>query len=134
MDLQLQQRTALVTGSDRRTGEIIADTLAAEGATVVYHGSDCAPQRPLAVCGDINTEAGAAQVLAELEQKNLSIDILVKIALTRDLPQIRSLESFRPSAVTRIYSADGLPMVMPGAQSSRLRYGVWPGWTPGTSS
>jgi penicillin-binding protein 1A len=27
-------------------------------------------------------------------------------ALTRDLPQIRSLESFRPSAVTRFYSAD----------------------------
>jgi len=28
------------------------------------------------------------------------------IALTHDLPQIRSLETFRPSAVTRIYSAD----------------------------
>ncbi|RPH52748.1 MAG: PBP1A family penicillin-binding protein [Desulfobacteraceae bacterium] len=30
------------------------------------------------------------------------------IALTRDLPQIRSLESFRPAGVTRIYSADGI--------------------------
>ncbi|HSM73093.1 MAG TPA: PBP1A family penicillin-binding protein, partial [Desulfobacterales bacterium] len=30
------------------------------------------------------------------------------LALTRDLPQIRSLEGFSPSAVTRIYSADGL--------------------------
>ena len=28
------------------------------------------------------------------------------VALTHDLPQIRSLESFRPDAVTRIYSAD----------------------------
>ncbi len=28
------------------------------------------------------------------------------IGLTRDLPQIRSLESFTPSAVTRIYSTD----------------------------
>jgi len=27
-------------------------------------------------------------------------------ALTRDLPQISSLENFRPSAVTRIYSSD----------------------------
>jgi len=27
-------------------------------------------------------------------------------ALTRDLPQIRNLETFRPQAVTRIYSAD----------------------------
>lgn len=30
------------------------------------------------------------------------------IALIRDLPQIRSLESFSPSAVTRLYSADGI--------------------------
>lgn len=28
------------------------------------------------------------------------------LALTRDLPQIQSLENFRPSAVTRVYSAD----------------------------
>jgi penicillin-binding protein 1A len=28
------------------------------------------------------------------------------LALTRDLPQVQSLENFRPSAVTRIYSAD----------------------------
>ena len=28
------------------------------------------------------------------------------LALTHDLPQIRSLETFRPSAVTRVYSAD----------------------------
>jgi penicillin-binding protein 1A len=32
------------------------------------------------------------------------------VALTRDLPQIRALESFRPSAVTRVYSADGKPI------------------------
>ncbi len=30
------------------------------------------------------------------------------IALTQDLPQIRSLESFHPSSVTRIYSADNV--------------------------
>ena len=30
----------------------------------------------------------------------------VWVALTYDLPQIRDLESFQPSAVTRIYSAD----------------------------
>ncbi len=28
------------------------------------------------------------------------------LALTRDLPQIRSLETFRPSAITRVYAAD----------------------------
>jgi len=30
----------------------------------------------------------------------------ILLALTRDLPQIRALESFKPSAVTRIYSSD----------------------------
>ncbi len=36
----------------------------------------------------------------------LGIMIGVFVALTHDLPQIRSLETFRPSSVTRIYSAD----------------------------
>jgi penicillin-binding protein 1A len=30
------------------------------------------------------------------------------IALTKDLPEIRNLESFKPSSITRIYSADGV--------------------------
>jgi penicillin-binding protein 1A len=30
------------------------------------------------------------------------------LAITRDLPQIRSLETYRPSAVTRIYSSDNI--------------------------
>ncbi|MBA4369707.1 MAG: hypothetical protein C0403_18940, partial [Desulfobacterium sp.] len=30
----------------------------------------------------------------------------ILIAITRDLPEIRSLESYKPSSVTRIYSAD----------------------------
>ena len=30
------------------------------------------------------------------------------IALTKDLPQIRDLESFQPSSITRIYSSDGV--------------------------
>jgi len=28
------------------------------------------------------------------------------LALTRDLPQIKSLENYKPSAITRVYSAD----------------------------
>jgi len=30
------------------------------------------------------------------------------VALTKDLPQIRSLETFKPSSITRIYSADNV--------------------------
>jgi penicillin-binding protein 1A len=53
-----------------------------------------------------------------LNKKNVGILLLILfgimfgsvtgffIALTRDLPQIRTLESFKPSSITRIYSAD----------------------------
>ena len=64
MDLQLQGKTALVTGSDKRTGETIAETLEREGATVVFHGLDERPDRPLSVQGDITSETGCEQVLA----------------------------------------------------------------------
>ena len=55
-----------------------------------------------------------------LNKKGLSIILFLAIgvisgaiagaffALTRDLPQIRSLENFRPDAISRIYSADGV--------------------------
>ncbi|MED5340258.1 MAG: SDR family NAD(P)-dependent oxidoreductase, partial [Pseudomonadota bacterium] len=38
MDLSLSTKTALVTGSYRGTGQAIAHTLLAEGATVLVHG------------------------------------------------------------------------------------------------
>ena len=40
MDLQLDGKTALVTGSSKGIGEAIAMTLAREGAIVVVHGRD----------------------------------------------------------------------------------------------
>ena len=55
---------------------------------------------------------------SRLNKKNLTIVVVLVIgamsgavagafvALTHDLPQIRSLETFRPDAVTRIYSTD----------------------------
>ena len=73
MDLQLKGRTALVTGSDRRTGEVIAATLAAEGARVITHGNESAPPGPDAVWGDIRTEPGSAQVLAQIAARGVSI-------------------------------------------------------------
>ena len=38
MDLGLKNKTALVTGSHRGTGQIIAATMAKEGADVLVHG------------------------------------------------------------------------------------------------
>ncbi len=84
MDLQLKGRTALVTGSDRRTGEVIAATLAAEGARVITHGNESEPLSPDAVWGDIRTEPGSAQVLAQIAAQGLSIDILVNNYGTAD--------------------------------------------------
>ena len=71
MDLDLANKTALVTGAHRGTGQIIATHLAAEGATVWVHGftieqaesaaKDIPGARPVA--GDITTDEGAQQVL-----------------------------------------------------------------------
>ena len=63
MDLQLSGKVALVTGSDRRTGEVIAQTLAAEGATVVTHGNTERPGGAICVCGDVATEDGCRSVM-----------------------------------------------------------------------
>jgi len=83
MDMGLKGRTALVTGSDRRTGEIIAATLASEGATVIRHGNAAAPPG-LAVCGDVATEEGCAQILAQIEALGVEVDILVNNYGTTD--------------------------------------------------
>lgn len=84
MELELKDKVALVSGSDRRTGEVIAATLAREGATVIYHGNATAPQQPLAVCGDVGTEAGCAAVLDQVADLGLSVDILVNNYGTTD--------------------------------------------------
>jgi len=79
MDLQLSNRTALVTGSNRGTGLIIANTLAAEGARVIYHSNepDAAPAGVTAVWGDIRSDEGGTQVLSQLAELGTSIDILI---------------------------------------------------------
>jgi len=74
VDLQLNGKTALVSGANRGTGNIIARQLAAEGTTVWMHGFDmeqaevAAADVPNAkpVAGDITTDTGADQVLQAL--------------------------------------------------------------------
>lgn len=71
MDLQLDNKIALVTGSNRGTGQIIAQSLALEGATVVFHSIEAGPSEAAAnginhalyVWGDITTEPGCQQLL-----------------------------------------------------------------------
>jgi 3-oxoacyl-[acyl-carrier protein] reductase len=85
VDLGLQGKTALITGSYRGTGRGIAGVLAAEGAHVVVHGFELAPAETVAteiragggsaraVAGDLLTDAGAAALVAAAGP----VDILV---------------------------------------------------------
>lgn len=90
MDLQLRGRTALVSGSHRGTGLIIAQHLAREGCRVLVHGlqpgqAEAAVREletGIPVTGDITTDAGAAALLEQLRDE--TIDILVNNYGTAD--------------------------------------------------
>ncbi|OQP40823.1 short-chain dehydrogenase [Niastella yeongjuensis] len=60
MDLQLQGKRALITGSSAGLGEAIAIMLADEGATVIIHGRN--PERAAAVASSICKRGGLAEV------------------------------------------------------------------------
>jgi 3-oxoacyl-[acyl-carrier protein] reductase len=90
MDLRLRGRTALVTGSSRGTGLVIARRFAEEGARVLVHGLESGQaERAVAeigaglpVTGDICTDAGAAALLEACRDE--TIDILVNNYGTAD--------------------------------------------------
>ena len=90
MDLRLDGKTALVTGSARGTGLIIARRLALEGARVLVHGLQPGQAERavaeigagIAVTGDITTDAGAAALLAQCQTE--TIDILINNYGTAD--------------------------------------------------
>ncbi len=85
MDLGLEGRVALVTGSYRGTGAGIARVLAAEGARVWVHGFEEAPAEAVvaairgaggdarAVAGDMRTDAGANAIAEDVG----AVDLLV---------------------------------------------------------
>lgn len=89
MDLQLNGKTALVSGAHRGTGNVIATTLAEEGATVALHAftkeaADAAISEItdsaleiVPVVGDILSDEGAQQVMDQLAGHGLQVDILV---------------------------------------------------------
>jgi 3-oxoacyl-[acyl-carrier protein] reductase len=86
MKLDFDTRTALVSGSSRNTGEIIARALHDEGATVIFHSNECDGSaarlrdelpNSFSVEGNVATEEGCESVLAQLAEQQLSVDILV---------------------------------------------------------
>lgn len=90
MDLKLDGRTALVTGSHRGTGLIIAQALLAEGAAVLVHGftpgqAEAAVNEiggGLPVTGDITTDTGSTELLQACQE--YPVDILVNNYGTAD--------------------------------------------------
>jgi NAD(P)-dependent dehydrogenase (short-subunit alcohol dehydrogenase family) len=84
MDLGLTGKVALVTGSNRGTGQMIANQLSLEGATVFIHSLkdgesvEVASQiaNSIPVWGDIRTDEGAQQVFDQVTASH-ALDILV---------------------------------------------------------
>ncbi|WP_066817811.1 SDR family NAD(P)-dependent oxidoreductase [Sphingomonas mali] len=92
MDLRLDGKRALVTGSSSGIGEAIAHYLAKEGATVVVHGRNAERTRAVAaaindaggishaVTGDLTDDASVSALVATIEREVGGIDILVNNA------------------------------------------------------
>src|SRR3984957_5634312 len=85
MDLQLENKTALVTGSSKGIGFAIARLLAAEGANVIINGrnadsTNAAAQKIGPRARGIAADASTAEGCAELVRQLPSVDILVNNA------------------------------------------------------
>ena len=118
MDLQLQGKTAFVSGSTAGIGHAIADRLAREGATVIINGRTrdgvdkalgTLPQGVVGFAGDLTEAAPAARLLAE----HPTIDILVN---NLGIFEPGSFESIPDEDWTRFFHAN----VLSGIRLSRL--------------
>lgn len=110
MDLGIQGKTALVTGANRGTGQVIAESLRAEGVTVLIHAnSDCDSAD---IVGDLATEEGCVQVLSQLQDKD--VDILVNNYGTTDFHKWKDtntakwLEMYQKNVLSATRLAQGL--------------------------
>ena len=113
MNLQLENKRALVTGSSRGIGEAIAKTLAAEGSAVVVHGRDetrtrrvvdeiihSAGRAAIAI-GDLASDAEAQRVADAALAAFGGIDILVNNA---GVFQVRGWWDTAPAQWIEIYN------------------------------
>lgn len=128
MDLGLTGRIALVTGSNRGTGEVIARRLAAEGAHVIVHSLTEGPSAEVAgtiadavaVWGDITTDDGAERVASQALAHFPAIDILVNNygvsarGTWMEAPSAQWIESYQHNALSAVRMAR---LLIPGMRA-----------------
>jgi NAD(P)-dependent dehydrogenase (short-subunit alcohol dehydrogenase family) len=107
MKVELTGQVALVTGAARGIGRAIADTLAANGARVVY--SDI--EAPVSVNGtakalNVTDEAQSERVVAEIVQEFGRLDILVNNAGVNTLKHRVNIDQFPTEEWDRIVAVD----------------------------
>lgn len=118
MNLNLDGKLALITGADRRTGEIIAATLAREGCLPVIHSQDTLPITERAVVGDLRTEAGRQDVIRQLHDNSWLPDILINNYGTTDnhtwdsTDEDKWIEMFQTNALSALRLAQALAPTM----------------------
>lgn len=121
MELNLQGKRALVTGSSSGIGEAIAKTLSKEGAIVVIHGRNAERAqrvidaiqmdggKTMIALGDLSTMEGSATVLEQTLKALGGIDILVNNAGGTDTGladwETASLEDWDASFQQNFFSA-----------------------------
>lgn len=134
MDLQLEGRTALVSGADKGTGAAIAAALATEGARVLAHGftrdsaniTAATLKGGLAVWGDICTEAGSQEVLDQVAQSTGTVDILVNNYGTAgrgkwaDTSELNWLDMYQRNVLSAVRLVQGLTPGMKAAGWGRI--------------
>ena len=148
MNLQLEGKRALVTGSSAGIGEAIARAIGAEGAAVVVHGRHAERAEGVAqairdaggtadvVLGDLSTDDGAAAV-AKAALAGGTVDILVNNAGSYDPT---TWDDVAPDQWIATYQSDvvsALRMVqalMPGMKARGwgriIQIGSGSGWQP----
>lgn len=120
MNLQLESKRVLVTGSTGGIGEGIARQFAEEGAIVVINGrrSEVAEQvatairaaggRAVVAVGDLSTDEGAERILATIAEELGGVDILINNAAggghtnEMEAPTVDWLDSYNTNVLSMV--------------------------------
>lgn len=105
MNIHLQHRVALVTGAARGIGKAIAECLAANGATV-YIADLVRTEAPYSLVMDVTNPAQIAAALAQIEQEQGRLDILINNAGVNTLAHRVNIDAFPQDEWDRILAVD----------------------------